>query len=331
MHLPVTFAAHLTDRVQDLYYQRIIPEGIDLHFLATTPESAFHRMWANEEFEASEMSFSTYIAAIAKNDRRFIAIPVFPSRMFRHSAVYVHTDAGIHEPRDLMHRPVGVPEFQQTAALWIRGILASEYGVDLKSIRWKVGGLHDPGRLQMGGRYQIPGMDIEYIEERSLNDRLISGEIEALISARVPRAFNEGDPRVSRLFPDYAPEERRFYEKTRLFPIMHTVVLRRSFYERYPWVAVSLYQALEEAKNRSLDRLRQAEELTVALPWLISAVDATQAVMGEDFWPYGFSANLNEIQTMCRYSFDQGISPRLVEPEELFAPNVLTLESNTRI
>lgn len=330
--LHVTYAGHLSDRVEDLYYETVKPEGIDLHFIPVRPEEAFHRMVEKGEFEASEMSLSTYIASVARGEAPFVAIPVFPSRMFRHGAIYVNTDAGIREPRDLIGRKVGVPEYQMTAALWVRGFLLHDYGVRPEEVVWYTGGLHDAGREQMIAT-EIPGVAIQHVPDRSLNDLLLSGEIDALISARTPNALQQRHPKVRRLFTDYAEAERDYYRRTRLFPIMHTVVLRRAFYEQYPWAAVSLYQAFLAAKNNAVRRLDAGEmvALPIALPWIVSEAEKTLDLMGKDLWPYGLEANLGEIEAMCQYSFEQGISPRRVTPRELFADNVVDLAAVTRI
>jgi 4,5-dihydroxyphthalate decarboxylase len=327
--LALSYAGHRSDRVEDLFDGCVEPDGIELHCLALPIEEAFHRMWENLEFDASEMSLSTYLTTVAADDHRWIAIPVFPSRMFRHHAIYVHTAAGIDHPQALRGKRVGVPEYQQTAAVWIRGFLEEQHGVPPSAITWYVGGLHDPGRLEMGP-VEIAGVSVHRVEDRTLNDLLVQGEIDALISARTPRAFAEGRPEVARLFPNYKQAEMEFYKQTRLFPIMHTVVIRRPLYERHPWVAVSLYRAFEEAKNRALERLHQGTALSVSLPWLLPAWEETQSLLGKDFWPYGLEANRRELETLARYAFRQGLTSRLIRPEELFAPNVLNLERMRR-
>lgn len=326
----VTYAGILSDRVQDLYYGKVSPEGIELTFLALNPEQCFHRMLHNREFDASEMSFSTYIGMVAQGDCPFIAIPVFPSRMFRHSGIYLNAKSGIKKPQDLRGRRVGVPEYQMTAALWQRGMLQHEYGVEPISINWFTGGLHDPGREQM---IEIAdrNIPIQRVTGNSLNDMLVSGEIDALLTARTPRCFEERNPNVVRLFPDFEQDEREYYRKTGLFPIMHTVMLRKEFHEQYPWVGASLYQAFQQAKQACLERMVEQTFLHVSLPWLPGHVETSRRLMGDDFWPYGFEPNLKEIEAMCQYSYEQGISPRKVNPRELFIEKVIELERRTRI
>lgn len=333
MTLHVTYGGYVTDRVLDLYTGDVKPAGVDLHFINADVEQIFHRMTFNKEFDASEMSFSTYIARVARNESPFVAIPVFPSRIFRHSSIYVNRRAQIHEPKDLAGKRVGVPEYQMTAALWARGMLLHEYGVKPEQIEeWVTGGLHSPGRRQMVST-NIPNVKITRETQKTLNDMLAAGELDAIVSAREPRAFEEGHPDIDRLFPDYESVETAYYQKTKMFPLMHTVVLRKDFYEKYPWVAVSLYQAFEEAKNNCLDRMivHGLSELPISLPWIAKEIKKTRDLMGTDFWPYGIEKNWKELDAMCQYSYEQGISPRRVDPEELFAPNTLNLSLTSKI
>ncbi len=333
MSLHLTYGGCLSDRVQDLYYGKVKPDGIDLHFVASDVEKIFHRMTFNQEFDASEMSFSTYIARVARNESPFIAIPVFPSRMFRHSAIYVNKKAGIKEPKDLIGKKVGVPEYQMTAALWVRGLLLNEYGVRPEQIElWVTGGLQNPGRRQMIPT-EIPNVNIVRELEKTLDQMLADGEIDALVSAREPRSVEVGHPDVGRLFPNYDEVEREYFKKTNLFPLMHTVVLRKDFYEKHPWTAISLYEAFEESKNNCLERMTEPKlsELSISLPWVAKEIERSRKLMGEDFWPYGIEKNWKELDAMCQYSYEQGISPRKVDPEELFAPTTLSMSLTSRI
>lgn len=321
--LQVSYAGHLSDRVQDLYYGKVQPEGVDLHFIPLPPFQAFNRMLRGD-FQCGEMSFSTYVIKAAQHDLQFVAIPVFPSRTFRHGAIFVNRAAGIAEPEDLKGKCVGVPEYQMTAALWARGMLQHEYGVAPADIRWKTGGLTRAGRRPLV-EVAIPGVKIEHEGTKTLNDMLLAGEIDALVAPQVPPSVRSGDPRVGYLFSDVPQVERAYFRKTAIFPIMHTVVLRKDFYEEHPWLAVSLYEAFEEAKMNCMENLKVEEPLPISLPWIVQFADAIRAEMGEDFWPYGIEKNSRTIEALCTYSFEQGLAPRKVEIGELFAPSVANL------
>lgn len=319
----LSYAGHLSDRVQDLYWGAVPVEGVDLHFIPLSPAEAFRRT-AQGEFDAGEMSLSTYIVNRGRGDDRFVAIPVFPSRAFRHGAVYVSRRGGIEQAADLAGRTIGVPEYQMTAALWVRGMLQHEYGVRPDSVNWVTGGLRDAGRRPLV-EVDVPDVSIQHVADRTLDDLLLAGEIDAVIAPQAPPSFAAGHPDVARLFPDHRRLEQDYFEKTRLFPIMHTVVLSRSFYEAFPWAAVNLFHAFERAKDNCLRRLAAAEPLPVALPWIGSEVNAIQALFGADFWPYGIEENRKVLETACRYVHEQGLGPE-VELEDLFAPNVVGLK-----
>jgi 4,5-dihydroxyphthalate decarboxylase len=327
-NLHMSYAGHVSDRVADLYSGQVKPESIDLHFIPLPPFQAFSR-FLRGEFDCGEMSFSTYVirTAQSKIDGKplpFIAIPIFPSRTFRHGAIYVNRAAGISRPEDLANRRVGVPEYQMTAAVWTRGMLQHQYGVDLKSIDWVTGGLQDAGRKPMMD-LSYPGISIRHEEQNTLNDMLLSGEIEALIAPQMPPAIREKRPEVGPLFDDLAAAEQDYYQATGLFPIMHAVVIRRELYDRHPWAAVSLYNAFMEAKNNCLARLAVEEPVSISLPWSWSLREKVVNMMGEDFWPYGIEPNRKVIEALCQYTFEQGLVPVRVEVEDLFADSVVAL------
>lgn len=319
--LKISFAGHLSDRLQPLYDGSIKPDGIDLVYLPLQPYEAFPRMIAGE-FDCSELSFSSYILMVAKGDCPFIAIPVFPSRTFRHSAIYVRTDAGIQTPEDLRGKRIGVPEYTSTAIVWTRGMLKDEYGVVPSQVQWVTGGLKEAGRIQKF-KPNIPGVSIEHVADQSLNDMLLAGQIDAIIAPQAPPAFRQKNPNIQRLFPNYVEIEKAYYKKTGIFPIMHVVALRKSLFETHPWVAVSLFKAFSQAKDHAIENLAIDEPLPVSMPWVFEFADSVRDLMGSDFWPYGVEKNKASIEALCRYSFDQGLSPRQVSVEELFAPNVL--------
>jgi 4,5-dihydroxyphthalate decarboxylase len=322
-NLQISYAGHVSDRVQDLYYGKVAPEGIDLHYIPLQPFEAFPRMLRGD-FDCAEMSFSTYVIRVAQQDMPFIAIPVFPSRTFRHNAIYINRKAGIDRPQDLAGRTIGVPEYTSTAMVWARGMLRDEYGVDPRDIRWITGGLKDAGRKPKF-KPQIPGVDIQHTEDRTLNDMLVSGELDAIIAPQMPPAFRAGHPDIGHLFPDYPEVERAYYRKTGIFPIMHVVVLRKELYEQHPWAAVSLYQAFDQARRNCMDILKIEEPLPISVPWIFEFAKSARDMMGDDYWPYGIEKNTKEIEALCRYTWEQGLVPRKVELDELFAPNVASL------
>jgi 4,5-dihydroxyphthalate decarboxylase len=326
--LQLSYAGHLSDRVQDLYYGAVRPEAIDLQFVPLPPYQAFPRLLAGE-FHCGEMSFSTWVIRTARakasgESLPFVAIPAFPSRTFRHNAIYVNRTAGIARPEDLAGKRVGVPEYGMTAAVWARGMLQHEHGVKPADIYWVTGGLQDVGRKAMV-ETSIPGVDIRSESRKPLNDMLMTGEINALIAPQLHPGVREGRSEVGYLFADPAAAAREYYRKTGLFPIMHVVVVRRDVYETHPWVAVSLYQAFCQAKDNALQRLEVEEPPPISLPWLYEYSQSIRALMGRDYWPYGVEPNRKVIDALCGYVLEQGLAAQRVAPEELFAPNVLKL------
>lgn len=325
-NLELSYAGHRSDRVEDLYFGLVKPEAIDLHFVALPPFQAFNRFMRGE-FDCGEMSFSTYVIKVAQSrlDGRplpFVAIPVFPSRTFRHGSIYVNKAAGITGPEGLVGRRVGVPEYQMTAAVWARGFLQHQHGVEPSSIEWVTGGLQSPGRKPIMN-LEYPNISIRHEESKTLNDMLVTGEIEALIAPQMPPAIRAGRPEVGRLFADLAAVEQAYYRETGLFPIMHAVVIRREVYERHPWAAVSLYQAFERAKDNCLARISVEEPVPLSLPWSGSLREQTVKMMGEDFWPYGIEKNRKVIEALCQYTWEQGLTPVKADIADMFAASVV--------
>jgi 4,5-dihydroxyphthalate decarboxylase len=319
--LGFSFACSPYDRLQAMMNGTVVPEGIDLNFIPLEVEEIFWRQLRHGEFDGSEMSFSSYAMSRSRGDDRFIAIPAFTSRFFRHSCVYVNVNKGIENPHDLRGKLVGVPEYQITAALWLRGIFQHEYGVHPRDMHWRTGGEETPGRSEKVTLRLPSDVDCQPIPpDRTLSGMLDDGEIDALFTARTPSCFTKGSPKVRRLFAHCGEVEKDYYERTHIFPIMHTVVIKRKVYEEHPWVAMSLYKALTASKNIALENLRHTFALHVALPWLVWYVEETREIMGEDWWPYGIEKNRETLEAMCRYSFEQGLSVRKMTVEELFAP-----------
>lgn len=322
--LRLSFACWNYDRTRALLEGRIPVDGIDLTYLNLPVEETFFRMLRHHEFDVAEMSLSSYVMSCFAEHPPFVAIPVFPSRFFRHSCIYVNRNSGIQEPKDLIGKRVGTPEFQMTAGVWIRGTLSDEYGVPVSSVDYFNGGEEEPGRPEKLKLDLPPEIRLESIPDtKTLSRMLDAGEIDALYTARMPSTFTRGSGSVKRLFEDYPAVEREYYLKTRIFPIMHTVVIRRNVYEKYPWVAQSLYKAFVLAQREVYSDLYQTAALKYMLPWLIRHVEDTRALMGQDFWPYGLDPNVHVLETFLRYSHEQGLSKRLLKPRELFAKESL--------
>ncbi len=321
--LKLSLACWNYDRTRSLLEGGIQPDGIDLNYLNLPVEETFFRMLRNREFDVAEMSLSSYTVSLFK-DSPFIAIPIFPSRFFRHSCIYVNADSGIKEPKDLIGKRVGNPEYQMTAPVWIRGVLSDEYGVPVNSVTYVTGGEEEPGRPEKL-KLDLPAdIRVESIgPTQTLSAMLANGEIDALYTARMPSSFLTGGGRVRRLFEDFTSVEQDYYRRTRIFPIMHTVVIRREIYEQNRWVAQSLTKAFCQAQQETYRDLNETAALKVMLPWLSAHVEETRREMGDDFWPYGFDKNRQTLSTFLRYSFEQGLSKHLLQPEQLFAPEAL--------
>ncbi len=314
------------DRTRALADGSVRPEGIDLIYQNLFVEETFFRMLRNREFDAAEMSLSSYCVSLMREDPAFIAIPVFPSRFFRHSCIFVSAKSGIREPKDLAGKRIGVPEYQMTAPVWIRGILQDEYGVDPAGCEYRTGGEEEPGRdeklkLELPAKFKVKPIG----PEQTLAQMISAGELDAMHTARAPSTFHTQPGKVKRLFENYVEVEKAYYRKTKIFPIMHTVVIRRDLYEKNRWIAQSLYKAFVQAQRKTYEHLNTTMALTSMLPWQVAHVEEARALLGEDWWPYGFAPNRDVLETFLRYHHEQGLSRRRLKVEELFAPE--TLES----
>ncbi|MDP9417464.1 MAG: ABC transporter substrate-binding protein [Actinomycetota bacterium] len=319
--LRLTFACGDYDRTRSLEEGTIRPDGIELTYLRLPVEETFFRMMRHREFEVAEMSLSSYVVSLRADPSPFVALPVFTSRMFRHGAIYCNADAGISTPEDLRGKVVGTPEYQLTAGVWVRGILADRHGVPVDSVRYLTGGQETPGRIEkagvdLGGRAEVTRIGAD----RTLSAMLADGEIDALYTPRIPSPFAARDPRVRRVFADVVAAEKEYYAATGIFPIMHVVVVRRDVYDRYPWVAQSLYKALLLAKQQASANLYDSSALRFMSPWLNQDLEMVKELMGDDYWSYGLDGNVETLATFLRYHHEQGLSRRLWSPRELFAP-----------
>jgi len=323
--LNVSLACWDYDRMLSLKDGTVRPEGVQLTFLPVMmPEPAF-RMLHFREFDAAEMSLSWYTRTVLAKERPFIAIPVFPSRMFRHSCVYVNAGSGISEPGELVGKRVGCPEYQMTAAVWLKGILADRHEVPVDSVEYFTGGLEQPGRTEVPMDLP-PSISVTPIGERRTLSRMLEiGEIDALYTAHRPSSFGDGSGSVRRLWQDPGRVEREYFAETGIFPIMHVIVIRWDTYINNRWLARSLFKAFEESKKRAYAALAETTALKYMVPFLIESAESTRLMMGDDPFSYGLQGNERTLGTFCRYSFEQGLAERLIDPADLFA--VETLES----
>jgi 4,5-dihydroxyphthalate decarboxylase len=324
--LNLTLACWNYDRTRALFDGEIQPDGIDLTCLNLPVEETFFRMLRHREFDAAEMSLSSYTLARAAKVPAFIAIPAFVSRCFRHGSIFVSAKSDISKPADLVGKRIGVPEYQMTAPVWIRGILQDEYGVAPDGVEYFCGGEEETGRDEKIAFKLPPRFSLRSIgSDQTLSQMIADGAIDALYTARAPSTFLTRQDAVRRLFPNYVAVERGYYRRSRIFPIMHVVVIRSDIYEAHPWVAQSLFKAFADAQRLAYDDLAISASLKTMLPWQLEAVDEARQLMGPDWWSYGLAPNRHVLATFLRYHHEQGLSPRRLEPEELFAPE--TLES----
>jgi 4,5-dihydroxyphthalate decarboxylase len=304
------------------------PAGIELTYLPTFPNETFQRMMKFREFDVSELGFKFYVSSLGMEDPPFIAIPVFPLRIFRHSAIFVNRESGIREPKDLIGKRIGEPfAYGHDAAIWARGALSDEYGVPVESASYHVGAIDAHMKRDFAPFPPTPNIRVVPLRpDQTLDGMLEGGDIDALYSAITPPSFLNGSQRVGRLFEDYPSVERAYFAKTGIFPIMHTVVIRRDLYRANPWIAQSLYAAFKEAKRRAFEHYRywdSFQQATYAIPWLSAHLEDNRRLMGEDWWPYGLADNRATIDAFLRYHHEQGLSKRQLKAEELFAPETL--------
>ncbi len=320
--LSLTLACWTYDRVNALKTGRVAIEGVDLTMMQMPVEEMFYRVFHHHEFDVAEMSLSSYMMARSAGEWVYEAIPVFLSRMFRHSAIFVRSDRGIEHPRDLKGRRVGVPEYAQTAAMTARGVLQDEYGVSPHDLYWITGGLEQPGRHEKLPLH-IPGIEIQHSTDKSLSNMLLDGDIDALISARNPSCFVSSKD-VVRLFRDHVATEKAWYARTGVHPIMHTVGIRTALISAHPWLPASVMKAFSQARAICLSEIDGTGGAAMAtLPWMTDYVEETRSLMGDDFWPYGFARNEAALKTAARWSYEQGLTPNLLDPASLICRSTL--------
>jgi 4,5-dihydroxyphthalate decarboxylase len=319
----LTLAINDYDHVRDLVTGAVAVEGIDLTCLTLSVEEIFWRFSRHREWEVSEMSLAKYCALRAGGDDSITAIPVFPSRSFRHSAIFIREDGPLDDPAALAGARIGVPEWTQTATVWARGLLQHQYGIDLTGVRWVRGGTNEPGRVE-GIKLDLPErFDVSNESERSLNDLLLAGEIAALICPHPPDEFERRSGRVVRLFSDYRTVEEGYFRETGIFPPMHVIALRSDAVAEHPWIAMNLFEAFTEAKRRGVARAIDPNTPRYPVPWSFANAHRAEELMGEDLWPYGIEPNRVALDAFLEMAYEQGVCKRRLQPEELFAPQVL--------
>ena len=322
--LHLSLACSSSDRTRPIIDGRVEVAGVSLTVLPGEPEDIFRRALRDRAFDVTELSMGSHIVTTARGDAPYIGIPVFPSRSFRHAAIYVRTDRGIRTAADLAGKRIGLPEYQQTAALWVRGTLREYYGVDTRGIAWRTGGMEEKGGSERVALKLPPELDVTPIgPEETLNGLLASGGVDAVVGPRPPSCFVARSAPVDRLYPDYRSEEEAYFRATGFFPIMHCVALRKELAEAHPWLPLELFRAFARARAMAVADLSMVNVLRASLPWIAAEAEAQTRIMGGDPWPYGFRRNRDELAAMIRFAVADGLAAREIAPESLFQASVL--------
>lgn len=314
----LTLAMSDYDHIRDLTSGAIQADGIELTYLNLSVEEIFWRFSKFREWDVSEMSMGQYVGLVSQGDSSLTAIPVFPSRIFRHSAFYVRRDGPVKTPQDLVGRRVGIPQWSQTAGIYGRGALMHQYRIRLQDVEWYQTGVNEPGRQEPVELKLPAGVRVKPVPDKSLNEMLLAGEIDAIITAHPPDAVKQRRPEVTRLFPDFLTVEAAYWRETRIFPIMHTVVIRRDTMSAHPWIAMNLFKAFEEAKRRSVARALDIIAPRFPVPWVFEHAERARELFGDDFWPYGIEPNRPTLEAFLRFAHEQGVCHRPVAVDELF-------------
>jgi 4,5-dihydroxyphthalate decarboxylase len=323
--IKVVMAGGFYDQIIPFMSGEVQPVGVDLTYIPMTIEEVFWRSLRHKEFPVTEISLAYYMIQRSLGDESYIAIPVFPSRCFRHGYIWIHTKRGIQTPEDLRGKRVGLPEYCMTAMFWIRGFLEDDYGVSPSEIHWFTGGIEEPDRRdRIEGLPSPPTVAIEAIGDgETLVGKLEAEEIDALISPRIPSSFQRRQPYVKRLFPDYKSVEQDYYRRTGLFPIMHTVAIRTDLYQRHPWIAQNFFKAYAESKALARRRMQDINALPYMVPWMVSAMEESTEIFGDDPWQDGYEQNIRELEKLEGYLHKQGITPTRSDLKSYFALNTL--------
>jgi 4,5-dihydroxyphthalate decarboxylase len=318
--LRLNMALRYYDRTAALIDGTVQPEGIDLNYVQLKPWETFWRVLHHSEFDVTEISTSGYVTTLERNPKPYIAIPVFPSKVFRHADIYINTRSGIQEAKDLEGKKVGGPEYSQTAAVWARGILQDEYGVDLTKVLWYRGGIEAPDPVERVELNLPPKIHLQEIPPgKTINGMLEAGELDAMITSLAPSSFLNGSPNVRRLFPNYREVEMAYYGKTGIFPIMHTIAIKREIYDKNQWIAASLMKAFEDAKRHCYQNLGDPSVYQTSLPWLHWHLEENFRFFGKDPFAYGVEANRSALETLARYIYEQGLTREKADVDVMFA------------
>ena len=321
--LSLTVATDDYDHFRDFRLGLVKAEGIETTWLCMDIHEVFARFAGNREWDVSELSFAKFAAQATEPDADIIGIPVFASRMFRMSSFYINTRSRIKTAADLRGKKIGLPEWAQTAAVYTRGWLQHEVGIPLTAIDWYQAGTEQAGRTEKVELNLPDGLRLTRKPDNTLSAMLASGELDCIIVARPPSCFVKKHPDVARLFPDFQTEEMRQYERTRVYPIMHIIAIKKSILKEHPWVARNLFNAFEESKNNSLERLTDMSVSRYPIPWLADNIDKLQEKYGDDLYPYGIEENRPTLETFLQYAYEQGIARRHAKPEDIFPPGVM--------
>jgi len=319
--LKLSVAVGNYDRTRALFDGAVQIDGVDPIFMTLPPEEIFFRAFRTVDFDICELSMSSFSVKTAQGNCPYVGVPAFVSRAFRHNSIYVRTDR-IRKPEELKGKRVGLPEYQLTACVWARIILEDDYGVKPSDVMWVRGGIDDPGRPEKISIKLPPGVRMEDAPAgTTISELLERGEIDAFIAPRVPRLAAKNNPKIGWLFPDPIAAGRDYYKRTQIFPIMHVTGIRRSLVEQHPWLPAAVLKAFEQSKAKCLEELEDTATSKCTLPFVDEQLKAARELMGHDFWSYGLAANRKVLETFLRHHHAQGLSPRLVKPEELFHPS----------
>lgn len=322
-NVELTLAINDSDQVRDLASGKVTVNGVDLRVTHHEVEEIFFRFTKFREWEVSELSLGKYCSLRGAGDDSVVGLPVFPSRSFRHSGIYVRADGPVDDPGALAGSRIGFPEWTVTATVYQRALLQHEYGVDLADVEWVQGGINEPGRIETLPVRLPAGVTVRAEHERSLNQMLLDGDLDAVIVPHAPDAATDGSGRVVHFFSDVRRVEEDYFRRTGIFPIMHLLVLRADVFARYPWVAANLVAAFTEAKDNSIARMLSGTAPHVPVPWGPVMARQAAAVVGDDMWPYGVEPNRATLEAFVGYAFEQGLTPRLLTMEDLFPASVL--------
>ena len=315
------------DRARPVLDGRVGVKGFDLECHTEPPGTLFPLAVGDATYDVTEFSFASYLIQLSRGECQYIGLPIYLSRAFRHGAIYVRADAGIKTPKDLEGRIVGVPEYAMTLAVWVRGILSDDYGVDISTLKYRTGGLNEPGRIERL-KLDIPDhVDIQPMDPTvSLNDAILSGDLDAIIAPAPPRAFSEGNPQVLRLIDPAGPAEREYFARTKIFPPMHILAVRKTLAVAHPTLPGAVYDAFLAARRIAMDRVKAVGESSAnreMSPWYAEAYEQAVALMGPEYWSYGLNDNIADLEAFCRYCDEQHLTARPVSPDELFHPDTM--------